>query len=192
MHNQLEYPSEYAAIMADSERLGFTLMCEPKTGALLRTLAAAKPKGQILEIGTGTGLSTAWILDGISDDSFLTSIEQDHKCIEVARRHLGYRKNLELVCVDATEYILNTRQNYDFIFADTFPGKFTLRDEVLNLLKPGGFYVIDDLLPQVTWPSDGHAAKVAELIDDLGQRPDLKAVQLQWASGLMVCVKTIL
>jgi len=32
-------------------------------GALLRLLAAAKPGGRMLELGTGTGLATAWVLD---------------------------------------------------------------------------------------------------------------------------------
>ena len=38
---------------------------DPLTCTLLRTLAASKPGGQFLELGSGTGLSTAWLLDGM-------------------------------------------------------------------------------------------------------------------------------
>jgi hypothetical protein len=48
-----------AAIRQDTEALGFTMMSEPRTGALLATLAASKPGGRMLELGTGTGLGTA-------------------------------------------------------------------------------------------------------------------------------------
>jgi predicted O-methyltransferase YrrM len=37
---------------------------EPRTGAFLRELCAGKPGGNLLELGTGTGLATAWMLDG--------------------------------------------------------------------------------------------------------------------------------
>jgi predicted O-methyltransferase YrrM len=36
--------------------VGFTMASDAWTGALLRTLAAAKPGGSLLELGTGTGL----------------------------------------------------------------------------------------------------------------------------------------
>lgn len=35
------------------------------TGSLLRTLVASKPSGMVLELGTETGLATAWLLDGM-------------------------------------------------------------------------------------------------------------------------------
>ena len=37
----------------------FGMPSEPRTGALLRALAATKPSGRLLEIGTGTGLARA-------------------------------------------------------------------------------------------------------------------------------------
>ena len=51
-------PALLAAIMADTRKLGFM------DGALLRLMAALKPGGHLLEIGTGTGVGTCWLLDG--------------------------------------------------------------------------------------------------------------------------------
>jgi len=70
-------------------------------------------------------------------------------------------------------------EHYDFIFADTWSGKYRLLDDALELVKPGGFYIIDDMLPQPNWP-DGHADKVAKLINYLDA--DLRKL---WATTLL-------
>jgi hypothetical protein len=67
-------------------------------------------------------------------------------------------------------------------------GKYDHLDDALCLVKPGGLYIIDDLLPQPSWP-DGHAAKVTALLSDLTQRADLLLTKLSWASGLIVATK---
>jgi len=77
---------------------------------------------------------------------------------------------------------------FDFIFADTWPGKYHQLDETLALLKPGGLYVIDDMLPQANWPA-GHDVKAAALIAILEQRTDLTITKLNWASGLIIATK---
>jgi predicted O-methyltransferase YrrM len=78
---------------------------------------------------------------------------------------------------------------FDLIYADAWPGKFTHLDETLSLLRVGGIYFIDDLLPQSNWP-EGHAAKVPALIDAIERRPGFVTVKLSWASGLMLAVRT--
>ena len=40
----------------------------------MRMLAASKPSGRILEIGTGTGVGTAWLLDGVDSTSRIISV----------------------------------------------------------------------------------------------------------------------
>lgn len=54
------------------------------TGSLLRTLAASKPAGKFVELGTGTGLSTSWILGGIDNDSSLISIDNEPELLKIA------------------------------------------------------------------------------------------------------------
>src|SRR5689334_25145131 len=46
----------------------------------------------------------------------------------------------------------NKSQKFDYIFADTWHGKYLLLDEVLSMLNRGGLYIIDDMLPQPNWP----------------------------------------
>ena len=58
-------PKVYQAIIADTRRIGFMKWCWPPVGALLRVMAALKPGGRMLETGTGTGVGTCWLLDGM-------------------------------------------------------------------------------------------------------------------------------
>jgi predicted O-methyltransferase YrrM len=91
--------------------------------------------------------------------------------------------------VDAAVFIHDSaRREFDFIYADAWPGKFSHLDETLALLRPGGIYLIDDLLPQPNWP-EGHAPKVPALIAALERRTDFVTVRLAWASGVMIAVR---
>ena len=183
-------PSTLDAILHDTERINFTMASERQTGALLRGLAAAKPGGRFLELGTGTGVGTAWLLDGMDPDSELDSVENDSKVQEIARRHLGHDRRVTFHLADGSAFLAHSeRRHFDLIYADTWPGKFTDLDQALSLLRAGGIYFIDDLLPQRNWP-DGHAAKVRALIADLEQRHGFVATKLAWASGLMILVRT--
>jgi hypothetical protein len=58
----------------------------------------------------------------------------------------------------------------------------------LRVVRVGGFYVIDDMLPQANWPA-GHAEKVVLLLEQLAGRKSLAIVPLAWASGIVVAVK---
>jgi predicted O-methyltransferase YrrM len=162
------------------------------TGSLLRTLAATKPAGNFLEIGTGTGLATAWLLSGMDQESQLISIEQDASVIEVARKYLGDDRRVTFYIEDAGQWLERfSDYQFDLIFADAWPGKYSHLEKALSLLKPGGMYVIDDMLPQPSWP-EGHSAKVEALIAMLEQRSDLLLTKMGWSTGIIVAVKVSL
>ncbi|MEL6385671.1 MAG: class I SAM-dependent methyltransferase [Cyanobacteria bacterium J06626_18] len=183
-------PAVLDSILESTKALGFDKASESKTGALLKVLAAAKPGGNFLEIGTGTGVSAAWILQGMDDRSTLISIDTDASVVAVANRFLGTDKRVSFICQDAVQWLqANPSSQFDFIFADALPGKFVELDLALAVLKRGGLYIIDDLSPQENWPAD-HASKVLTLISAIESRSDLKSVRMVWASGLMVAVKS--
>ncbi len=109
--------------------------------------------------------------------------------MSIAERYLGQDKRLQLVCADGGEWVeKNKGQSFDYIFADTWHGKYLLLEEVLSMLKRGGFYIIDDMLPQPNWP-EGHQQKVTNLIETLESREDLVLTKQAWASGIIVAVK---
>jgi predicted O-methyltransferase YrrM len=182
-------PAAVARIVADAAAMSFDMISEAKVGALLATLAASKPGGRLLELGTGTGHGTAWLLAGMDPASTLDSVDTNEAVIAVARRHLGEDKRVRFHLTDGAEFLRTANPGpFDLIYADAWPGKFTHRDQALALLRPGGVYVIDDLLPQANWPA-GHAPKVPALIDDIERRDGFVSVRLAWASGLMLVVR---
>lgn len=176
-------------IDADAAAISFGQPSDDLTGVFLRTLIASKPTGKFLELGTGAGRATAWLLEGMSVDSTLISVEFDKALISIAQKHLGHDPRLELICCPGEDVIVTLpADSFDLVFADTWPGKYNHLAETLNLVKPGGFYIIDDMLPQPNWP-EGHAEKVAVLIKTLEEDARFEMVKMSWASGVIILVK---
>jgi predicted O-methyltransferase YrrM len=186
----LKPPVALTAILDGTTALAFPMPSEPRTGAMLRMLAATKPGGRLLELGTGTGLSAAWLLDGMDRHARLITVDIDPGSQAVARGILGGDPRLEIVTEDAAVFLRRqAAASFDLIFADAMPGKYELLDEALALLRPGGVYIVDDMMPQANWPED-HARKVPRLVDDLVVRPGLRIVELAWSSGLVVAARS--
>lgn len=182
-------PPTYERIKVQSEALEFNMLSDLKTGSLLRTLAAAKPQGNFLEIGTGTGLSLSWVADGADAQSTIVSIDNEERYQEVARNAFSGEDRITFICTDGGQWLRTyTGPAFDLIFADAWPGKFDTLDETLALVKVGGFYIIDDLLPQPNWP-DGHAEKVVNLLATLKEKENFVFTTFDWSTGLMVLTK---
>lgn len=187
----LNPPQNLAAIEVETMALDFKMASDPLVGGLLRTMATSKGKGRFLELGTGTGLSSAWILDGMSADSTLTTVDCDATLIAVAHRHIGDDPRLTIVQEDGDAFVRSLSsqgERFDFIFADTWAGKYRYLEETLGMLNRYGLYIIDDMLPQANWPED-HPKKVKSLLDFLEARSDLRVTKLAWSCGVVVCAK---
>ncbi len=174
-----------------TKSIDFTIGSDHQTGSLLRTLAAAKPSGSFLELGTGTGFSAAWLLDGMDAQSRLVSVDRNETHTAIARRFLGHDSRVTFVAMEGIAFIDSMREQgrtFDFIFADMRPGKFQHLDETFQLLAPGGLYVIDDLSMSSSW-EEAHVTRVYRLISTLEHREDLRVTKLNWSVGLMIVAK---
>ncbi len=182
-------PEAVAGILGDTKALGFDMASEARVGSLLAVLAASKPGGRVLELGTGTGHGAAWLLAGMDAASTLDTVDTDATVVAIAQRHLGSDRRVTFHIMDGEQFLAqSSSRHFDLIYADAWPGKFSHLDEALSLLRPGGVYVIDDLLAQPNWP-EGHAPKVPALIDDIERRDVFTTVRLAWASGLLLVVR---
>lgn len=185
----IKLPASYDQIYNESRKLRFNMLSDLKTGALLRSLAASKPGGNFLELGTGTGLSLAWIAEGACLSSAITSIDNDDTFQCVARKSFENDSRISFQCIDGNKWLSSYNGKlFDLIFADAWPGKFEKLDEALALVKTGGFYLIDDLLPQPNWP-EGHQKKVDQLIAYLEKREDFVLSSFNWSTGLMLMTR---
>ena len=187
----LQPPAFLAELEQAAVDSGFTMSSDQLTGALLRTLAASKPGGELLEMGTGVGMGTAWLLAGMNATAHLTTVDRHQTRTATARRLLGTDPRVTFQQADGFAFIRTCREEqrtFDLIFADMHPGKFEATDEILDLLKPGGLYVIDDLNPVPEWAPE-HLPRVEGLIRLLESREDLWVMKFDWSVGLIVAVK---
>ncbi|WP_237561739.1 O-methyltransferase [Flagellimonas algicola] len=138
--NIVDTPNVYAALLSKSDEIGFTMPSDMYIGTFLKTLVASKPAGRFLELGTGMGLSLAWMLEGMDNASKLISIDNDMDLIQIAMGFFGNDDRLQLVCADGEDWIAqNQEEKFDLVFADAWPGKYSLLEETLGLIKVGGF-----------------------------------------------------
>lgn len=187
--NQSALPESWAEIGRRTAALGFDMPSEADTGAMLRLLAASKPGGRLLELGTGTGLATACLIAGLDGAATLVSIDSDAGVQTVARGCLDHDPRVTFIVGDGLDFVRSQPSAiFDLIFADAWPGKYDGLDETLALLRPGGLYVIDDMLPQPNWP-EGHQSRVGDLTARLKSHADIATCSLSWASGLIIAAR---
>ena len=170
--------------------LGFSMCCSPATAELLAFLAAAAGPSRILELGTGVGYGTAWLVSGLSPGATLTTVEDNERCLGAARSAVGPDPRVTWVQADAAEWLENRYDDppFELIFADCWPGKFSHRDRALDLLASGGLCVVDDLLPQPSW-TDDHRTEVDRLLADLGACADLRVLTLAYDTGIAMVTR---
>ena len=67
---------------ARAREAGFPMSCDPAVGRLLAVLAAQLPgQARVLELGTGVGVGTAWIVSGLlpRTDVMVLTVEEERQ-----------------------------------------------------------------------------------------------------------------
>jgi demethylmenaquinone methyltransferase/2-methoxy-6-polyprenyl-1,4-benzoquinol methylase len=169
---------------------GFAYSCEPTVGALLAVLAAATPPtARILELGTGFGVGTAWLAHGLAgrQDVRLVTVERD-KAIADEVAAYAWPVPVEVLTGDV-ESLLPTLGTFDLIFADAEGGKWSGLDLTIAALRPGAVLVVDDM-DLDRYSEDSHRAAVDAVRQSLTGDPDLTAVELPTASGIILATRS--
>ena len=142
----LSRPAQLPRILEATRKVGFLKTSDLLAGNLLRTLAATKPGGRLLGIGTGTGIATAWLLDGMDDAASLASVDRDSRVQAVAREILGNDRRVRFFTGEAKAFLESEpAESFDLIFAGGQAGKFTDLDLGLSRLRRGAFYIVDNM-----------------------------------------------
>lgn len=186
----IRLPPQYQEIHDDSMASSFNMLSDIQTGNLLRTLATTYPEGKFLELGTGTGLGTCWLLEGMDPDSKLMTMDNSEKFLATARKHLGHDKRVIFHCEDGVRFLerLQGKETFDLVYADTWPGKYDRFDLCRNLVKRGGTILFDDMLPQPNWPED-HPPKVERLLKEIDELTDFHVTKMCWSTGIILLTK---
>jgi demethylmenaquinone methyltransferase/2-methoxy-6-polyprenyl-1,4-benzoquinol methylase len=175
--------------VARAREAGFRYSCEPAVGHLLATLAAHLPAGaRVLELGTGTGVGTAWITAGLlpRTDVTVVTAEIDPATAAVAARG-DWPGFVELRCAGALT-VLGGSGRFDLIFADAPGGKWDGLDRTIAALAPHGMLIADDMTPAPHWDSE-HRARQREVRQTLLGSPLLASVELAHGSGVILSTR---
>ncbi len=182
-------PHVWREIEKRTAELDFDMPSDMRTGALLKALAASKPHGRLLELGTGTGLATACLLAGVDNASRLVSVDIDARLQAVARELLGSDSRVSFELTDGREFIRSQpHRSFDLVFADAWAGKYDGLDDALALVRHGGFFIGDDMLPQANWP-DNHQERAEGLVTYLEGLEGWTTVTLCWGAGFVIVVR---
>jgi predicted O-methyltransferase YrrM len=143
-------PHERLALIDREGRAEGLPLVYPDTGALLHTLARSCGAGRILEIGTAIGYSTLWMATALPADGALISMEYDGARAARARDHFaaaGFGDRVSVIVGDATRFLHKVSGPFDLIFQDSDKKLYEpMLDRLVELLRPGGLLVADNVL----------------------------------------------
>ena len=171
----------------------------PGAGAVLTALAAATGAKAVVEIGTGAGVGSIYLLRGMRPDGVLTTIDvepEHHRAARETYAEAGIPSGrVRLISGRALDVLPRlTDGAYDLVFCDADKSEYAgYLEQALRLLRPGGTVVFDNALwhDRVADPTERDEDTVA--IRELGRavREDeaLVAAMLAAGDGLLVAVK---
>ena len=171
----------------------------PGSGAVLRLLAAASQARAVVEIGTGAGVGSLYLLRGMPADGVLTTIDvevEHQRAAKEAFAQEGVRstrtRTISGRAMDVLPRLTDTA--YDLVFVDADKeGYPAYVDEALRLLRPGGVLAIDNALWHDRVADPARRDEVTTVIREVGRtvREDerLLPALIPSGDGLLVAVR---
>ena len=122
----------------------------PGAGAFLKLLAFSLKAQSVVEIGTGSGVGSMWLLDGIASGGILTSIDDEMEHTQIAKLGLNEaeiaQNRYRLITNSVLDVISKLTDNaYDLMVVRHNPEDLTyIISEAHRILRTGGAFVIDN------------------------------------------------
>ena len=122
---------------------------------LIRFMLELKKPVNILEVGTATGFSAIFMLEFLSKNAKITTIEKmEERAAKAEENFKKFDKNKQITFIkgDATDILtqlVSKGHTYDFIFMDAAKGQYiNFFADVKKLLKCGGMLITDNMLQE--------------------------------------------
>ena len=144
----MRVPPLVARARAAAEALRFAKSCRDEDGRLLHLLAGRRGVERVAEIGTGTGVGTAWLAAGLAPGVPLYTAELDSDLARAAAVVFAGDPDVHVFEGDWQD-VLPPHGPFDLIFVDGGRAKDE-PDAVLGLAMPGATIVMDDFSSD--WP----------------------------------------
>jgi predicted O-methyltransferase YrrM len=170
----------------------------PGAGAALRLLAATCGARAVVEVGTGAGVSSVYLLRGMRADGVLTTIDVEPEHHRAARETLSEEgapsNRVRLISGRALDVLPRlTDAAYDLVFCDADKQEYAgYLEQALRLLKPGGIVVFDNALREgrVADPTqrDADTTAIRELGKAVREDDRLVSALIPSGDGLLAAV----
>lgn len=167
-------------------------------GAALRFLAAAIGARSVVEVGTGTGVSSLYLLEGMGEQGILTTIdieaEHQHAAREAFKEAGIRRQRTRLITGRAADVLPRLTDNaYDLVLLDADKRELPFYlEQALRLLRTGGVLAVDNALwgGRVADPAqrDEKTTAIRELCKVVRGEDSLTPALLPVGDGLLVAV----
>ncbi len=169
------------------------------TGSALQVVAAMSGARHAVELGTGTGVSTLWLLRGLHPSGVLTSIDAEPEHHRLARQALAEAGvpsgRVRLIAGRALEVLPRLSDGgYDLVLCDASTAEAVdYLPAALRLLRRGGVVLVTGALAggRIADPSAREADVLAarDLARAVREEPRLLPALLPVGPGLLVAVK---
>ncbi|MDP4689369.1 MAG: class I SAM-dependent methyltransferase [Candidatus Nanopelagicales bacterium] len=162
-------------------------------GSLLRTIVAATGARAVVEVGSGTGVSGGWILEGLPEGGTLTTVDPDSELQTAASdtfTSLGVSHTRVRAIAGAPLDVLPRLSDgaYDLLVVGADietegAHGHALLDQARRLLRPGGTVIITPL-----FGDDGVCSSRRDLAHHLREDPEWVASALTVGEGVLIAV----
>lgn len=154
-------------------------------GRLLRILVESTKAKNVVEIGTGKGVSALWLCLGLKNTGGkLITHEIDYKNVLLAKENFkraGVENLVTVVVGDAHRTIPQLKEPIDILFLDAEGGSLDYLSQLLPLVRPGGLILIDNMSKPKPCPP---------CIEAITTNPNLETIFLNMQStGISLTVK---
>ncbi|MBA2445129.1 MAG: O-methyltransferase [Nocardioidaceae bacterium] len=165
-------------------------------GAALRFVAGLLDAKNVVEVGTGCGVSGLWLMRGMRPDGVLTTVdvEAEHQRLaKLAFTEAGIApQRVRLIPGSALEVLPRlTDGHYDLVFCDGDKNEYPqYLEQAVRLLRPGGVVAFDNSLwhDRVADPSvkDPETLAIRETLHAVRDHDALLALLLPVGDGLLL------
>lgn len=194
-------PEDAALVAARARAAEVGVACvDSVTGSLLRLLAGTAAAKSVVELGTGAGVSSLWLLRGMRPDGVLTTVDPETEHQRLARQSLleaGYGSGrVRLIAGRGLEVLPRLSDGaYDLVFCDALRSEnLDYLEAALRLLRPGGLVVFAGALGdgRVADPSarDPETVALRELASRVRDTDALVPALLPVGAGLLAALRT--
>ena len=127
----------------------------PDQGQFMALLVRLMQAKNIIEIGVFTGYSTLCMAIALPDNGHIVACDINKEYTDIARQYwhkAGIAEKIELVLAPAIQTLdglisKGQQEQYDFVFIDADKTEYPdYYERAMQLLRPGGLFVIDNVL----------------------------------------------